>query len=120
MYPRNLTIGLTLSFALLTSACAPLRSPAIVTVRNDAAETISELAVDVSGEHLSTTALGPGHAATLNYSIGAESDYHVIATFASGRRVEGRVGYVDSGLTSHDQLVVHADRVEFVPPQPRN
>lgn len=115
MRSNNILLGLTIASALLTSSCAPSRSPATVTVQNATSETIVDLTVDVSGERLSTRAIAPNQETTLTYTIGAESDYQVIATFASGRRVEDRVGYVDGGLTSHDQLIIHADHVDFAP-----
>jgi hypothetical protein len=95
------------------SACAPERAPALVTVQNGTTEPIETISIDVSKEMLQANDLQPGSSVTLNYSIGVESDYHVVATLKSGRIVEKSVGYVDAGLNSHDLILVRDADVEF-------
>jgi len=103
------------STALLLCACAPPRSPAQVTVRNATAEDIVELTIDVSKQHLAARNVPPGGAATFKYSIGVESDYHVVAKFVSGQTLDRSVGYVDAGLNSQDSLTVYAGHIDFQP-----
>jgi hypothetical protein len=106
--------------SILISACAPANPPTLVTVRNAASEPIVMLTIDVSAQHLKATNLAPGATTTLPYSIGVESDYDVVATFASGRSIEKHVGYVDAGLNSHDYLDVYIDHIDFKPYTPKD
>ena len=99
--------------AAFLCACAPDRAPALVTVHNATSETVESVAIDVSKQVLQAEDLRPGSSVTLNYSIGLESDYHVVATLKAGRIVEKHVGYVDAGLNAHDLIIVRDADVEF-------
>ena len=109
---RLATLAITTA---LLCACTPSRAPAQVTVRNATPETIVELTLEVSEQHLASENLAPGASITVSYSIGVESNYHVVAKFASGKMIDTAVGYVDAGLNSHDSLVVFADHIDFEP-----
>ena len=118
MVSRTLIVVI-ITAGFLASACATTRAPALVTVQNMASETIASLSVEVSDEKLSAHDLRPGQSVTLNFSIGVESEYYIVAKFVSGRIVEKHVGYVDAGLNSHDYLDVYKDDVGFKAYMPR-
>jgi hypothetical protein len=98
---------------LLTSGCALARAPALVTVRNGTAQNIDSVSIEVSNQTVQAKEIPAGGSVTLNYSIGGESEFHVIAKFKSGRTVEKSVGYVDAGLNARDLIVVRDADIEF-------
>ena len=110
---RKLAISVVATSGVFATACAPAREPARVTVQNMTSEPIMDLSVEVSNEQLRAVDLQRGSSVELDYSIGVESDYHVIAKLASGKVIEGRVGYVDGGLNDHDLISIHDDGVAF-------
>jgi hypothetical protein len=89
-----------------STACAPLDAHAVVTIRNNSLEVVQSIDIVVSSAHLTSGPLQPGESVELPYSFHQESDYLTRVTFASGRVLEKHVGYVDSGLTSHDYLII--------------
>lgn len=110
MKTRHRTLAAVL--AALIGGCAILpREPAIVTVTNRAAATVTALNIDVGTEHLQAFNLAPGAAVTLHYTIGPEADYRISVRFATGKEIMQRVGYVDAGYTTHDYLSIHSDYV---------
>lgn len=109
---RMLTISVVIAGAV-TTACVPTREPARVSVQNMTSEPIRELSIEVSNEQLRATDLQRGSSVVLDYSIGAESDYHVVARLTSGKVIEDSVGYVDAGLNDHDLISIHDDGIEF-------
>jgi hypothetical protein len=76
-------------------------------------DTIETVSVQVSKENLEAHDLLPGDSVTLEFSIGVESAYHVIANLKTGGIIEKSVGYVTSGLNAHDLIVVRDNDVEF-------
>jgi hypothetical protein len=62
--------------------------------------------IDVGPSHVIARDIAPGHSIDIPYTFRSETDYKTRVTFASGKTLSARVGYVDAGLTTRDVLVI--------------
>lgn len=102
-----------LAIMLLTLAACGSSESALLTIRNASSEGIATITVNVCGQSLVAGEVPPSGARDLEFVIHPECDYDAHVTFQSGRKIEGRDGYVTiGGYTTHDYLTVFSDHVE--------
>lgn len=84
-----------------------------VAVVNKGSEQIQSGEVELCGEKFSFSKLEPGQSFKQDLKVTRDCHYEVTATFLSGKKVSGGVGYVTHGMDFNDQILVTDEAVEL-------
>ena len=79
----------------------------------NAADTPVSGEVDVCSYEVKFSKLAVGSSVTFDYDIGGGQDYHVMVTLGDGRKLDKRVGYIDSWFDSNDKIIIRSNDVEI-------
>jgi hypothetical protein len=104
-------IALVLWALLGAVACGSTKGT--VSLVNRAEEPISRATIDVAGQTLEITNLGPSETATRTFRVTKDSHYTVEVVFRSGKRLKKDDGYVTPGFDFDDRIVVTESTLEL-------
>ena len=88
-----------------------------VTIVNDSEDNIVKGHVVICDQGFDFDGLAPHESRVFRYKVSCEGDYDLTATFASGRRLQGKIGYVTSGSDFIHQLNLTPQKIGCGPMQ---
>lgn len=94
-------------------ACGRGASEGQVTVENASGKEIRELQVAVCNERMWSHGIPDGSAVGFSFPIAGQCEYVLEATFASGKRLDSRIGYLTREFDVSDTLVVGPEDVRL-------
>jgi hypothetical protein len=82
-------------------------------LENLSGNVIRHATVEVSGQIFDFSKIAPGENRTHKFRLGADSHYSVSIIFESGKQIHSDVGYVTSGASSKDELIISDTRISL-------
>ncbi|MDA3936907.1 MAG: hypothetical protein PF636_08670 [Actinomycetota bacterium] len=80
---------------------------------NSSDDEIVSVRVEVCGQVSEYSELAPGDKTEGTFRVRGDSGYEVSVAFASGRKLNGEVGYVTSGIDYEDVITVDDSSIEI-------
>ncbi|MEA2162172.1 MAG: hypothetical protein QOK37_299 [Thermoanaerobaculia bacterium] len=110
--PTQLRPCIFISFVLL-AGCALGPGKSHVTVRNAAKQTITSITVEADGNTAPFSNVLPGESREATFRIWGDSSYIVHVTFASGKELSAKEGYLTNGTETEDVITVTSSSIEI-------
>jgi ABC-type lipoprotein release transport system permease subunit len=95
----------------LTIVFASTRNSGEVSLENNSSEPIAHATIEVCGQKLDFSEMARGEIKTAKFKVKGDSQYDVIISFHSGRKINAHIGYVTNGASYKDKLAVTDNEV---------
>lgn len=100
-----------IAILILLGLCGCGVTKAKTTLVNESNSVIKKATIEVSGESFSFENIAPSESKEFSFVVGGESGYNVKIVFDDNRELQKELGYVSSGVNTHE--VIHVKEADI-------